>query len=106
MKGAGYFKQAINDNIPQISAALDEVPLTGEVTQDHFDRCLSIFRNAFEKSGIATATRLLAMKRRDYFVCLDSKNQDKLCEEFEIPKGVDLNGYWEKVVERLTDSNW
>ena len=106
MKGAGYFKQAINDNNPQISAALDEIPLTGEVTQDHFDRYLSIFRNAFEKSGIATATRLLAMKRPDYFVCLDSKNRDKLCEEFEIAKGVDLDGYWEKVVERLTDSNW
>ena len=106
MKGAGFFKQAINENNPQVSAALDEIPLLGEVTQDHFDRYLNIFRNAFEKSGTATATRLLAMKRPDYFVCLDSKNRDKLCEEFQIAKSVDLDGYWEKVVERLTDSNW
>jgi HKD family nuclease len=106
MKGAGFFKQAINENNPQISSALDEIPLTGEVTQDHFDRYLKFFRNAFENSGTATATRLLAMKRPDYFVCLDSKNRDKLCEAFEIAKSVDLDAYWEKVVERLTDSNW
>ena len=106
MKGAGFFKQAINDNNPQISAALDEIPLAGDVTQDHFNRYLNHFRNAFKNSGTATATRLLAMKRPDYFVCLDSKNRDKLCEEFEIAKSVDLDGYWEKVVERLTDSNW
>jgi HKD family nuclease len=106
MKGAGYFKQAINENYPQVSASLDEIPLYGEVTQDQFKRFLALFRNAFEKSGIATATRLLAMKRPDYFVCLDSKNRDKLCEEFEIAKNVDLDDYWEKVVERITDSNW
>ncbi|HMP71316.1 MAG TPA: hypothetical protein PKA76_18350 [Pirellulaceae bacterium] len=106
MKGAGNFKKAICDNNPQISAALEEIPLKGKVTQDHFDRYLSIFRKSFEKSGIATATRLLAMKRPDYFVCLDSKNRDKLCQEFEIAKGVNLDGYWQEVVERLTDSNW
>ncbi|MGO8753380.1 MAG: hypothetical protein ACLQNE_46180 [Thermoguttaceae bacterium] len=106
MKGAGFFKEAVNGNSPAISAALDEIPLAGEVTQEHFDHYLKQFRNAFQKSGIATATRLLAMKRPDYFVCLDSKNRDKLCKEFEIPKNVDLDDYWEKIVERLTDSNW
>jgi len=106
MKGAGYFKQAINDNNPQVSAALAEIPLKGEVVQEHFDRYLARFRNAFERSGIATATRLLAMKRPDYFVCLDSKNREKLCDDFDISKSVDLDDYWEKVIQRITDSNW
>ncbi len=106
MKGAGYFKQAINGNNPKVSAALAEIPLNGEVTQEHYDRYLTLFRDAFDRSGIATATRLLAMKRPDYFVCLDSKNRDKLCEAFGIPKSVDLDDYWEKVVQRITDSNW
>lgn len=106
MKGAGYYKQAINSNNPQVSEALAEIPLTGEVTQEHFDCYLKLFRGAFEQSGIATATRLLAMKRPDYFVCLDSKNRDKLCEAFSIPKSVDLDDYWDKVVQRITDSNW
>lgn len=106
MKGAGFFKQAINSNHADISAALDEIPLSGEVTRKHFDDYLSLFRSSFKNAGIGTATRLLAMKRPDYFVCLDSKNRDRLCEEFDITKSVDLDGYWEKVIERLTDSNW
>lgn len=77
-----------------------------EVTQPEFDRYVAILRTAFDNVGVATATRLLAFKRPDYFVCLDSKNRDKLCEAFEIPKSVDLDDYWEKIVERITDSNW
>src|SRR4051794_26315302 len=75
MKGAGYYKQAINQNNRQLSGALDEIPLEGEVTRNHFERYLSLFRGAFERWGIATATRLLAIKRPGYFVCLDSKNR-------------------------------
>lgn len=106
MKGHGLFKQAINNRPEKISAALDEIPKSGEVTQAHFDRYLQHFRHAFKKAGTATATRLLAMKRPDYFVCLDSQNRNKLCEEFKIPKNVDLDHYWEKVIDRITDSNW
>lgn len=106
MKGHGFFKQAINNNVPQISEALDEIPLTGEVTEEHFDQYLTKIKSAFENVGVATATRLLAMKRPDCFVCLDSKNRDKLCEEFKIPKNVGLDDYWGLVVARLMDSNW
>ena len=106
MKGHGFFKQAINNNVPQISVALDEIPLTGEVTEDHFDQYLIKIKIAFENVGVGTATRLLAMKRPDYFVCLDSKNRDKLCEAFKIPKNVGLDDYWALVVARLMDSNW
>lgn len=106
MKGAGYYKQAINQNSQQVSEALDKIPLTGEITEQHFNQYLELFRTAFKKAGIATATRLLAMKRPDYFICLDSKNRSKLCEAFVIPKTVGLDDYWEKVVERITDSNW
>ena len=106
MKGAGYFKQAINSNSETISLALDEIPLTGEVTHEHFARYLKHFRQSFDNSGIATATRLLAMKRPDCFVCLDSRNRRQLCEAFDIPKSIDLDDYWDKVVQRIIDSNW
>lgn len=46
------------------------------------------------------------MKRPDYFVCLDSKNRDKLCKEFGISKNIGLDRYWDEVVQRLVDSNW
>lgn len=106
MMGAGYFKQAINQNSQQISDALDEIPLAGEVTRTHYQRYVDTFRTAFDNPATATATRLLAFKRPDYFVCLDSKNRRKLCKAFGISQGVDLDDYWEKVVERITDSNW
>lgn len=106
MMGAGYFKQAINHNSQQVSDALDEIPFTGEVKRSHFARYSALFRKAFRKAGVATATRLLAFKRPDYFVCLNSKNRQKLCKAFEISQSVTLDDYWEKVVERITDSNW
>lgn len=105
MSGHFYFPGAINNN-QLISDALDETPLVGGVTQDHFERYVAILRTAFEKAGRGTATRLLAFKRPDYFVCLDEMNRRKLCEEFEIPKSVMLDDYWEKVVQRILDSNW
>jgi HKD family nuclease len=106
MKGAGNFKKAINDNNKLVSDALDEIPLHGEVTPHDYDRFLRLFRRAFENTGIATATRLLALKRPDYFVCLDSKNRRKLCETFQISQSVNMDDYWEQVVQRILDSNW
>ncbi len=106
MKGAGDFKQAVNQNNPEISAALDHIPLAGEVNRANFEAYVDTFRSAIDRSGIATATRLLAFKRPDYFVCLDSKNRKQLCEAFDIPQTVDLDDYWPKVIERVLDSNW
>jgi HKD family nuclease len=106
MKGHFFFPKAINENVKAISDALDEIPLVGEVTEEHYDQYVAVIRNAYEKPGIGTASRLLAFKRPDYFVCFDAKNRDKLCEEFQITKGVTLDNYWEKVIQRLIDSNW
>jgi HKD family nuclease len=106
MKGHFFFPKAINDNVRAISDALDEIPIAGEVTQTHYDRYVALIRRAYARPGIGTATRLLAFKRPDYFVCFDAKNRDKLCEEFQISKSVDLDDYWEKIVQRITDSNW
>ena len=106
MKGAGFYKQAINRNNDEISAALDQIPFSGEINGEHYARYSSIFSKAFQKSGVATATRLLAMKRPDYFICLDSANRDKLCNAFGISKNVSLEDYWDKIIRRVLDSNW
>lgn len=106
MRAAGHFMQAINRNDPEISAALDHIPLSGEVSRRQFEAYAEVFESAVEKSGIATATRLLAFKRPDYFLCLDSKNKKRLCEDFGIAQTVGLNDYWPKVIERILDSNW
>lgn len=106
MRGAGSFQTAIKSNNSEISRALDAIPHTGEVSEQHYREFAEIFSAGFERSGLAVGSRLLAMKRPDYFVCLDSKNKRKLCEDFGITRQVDFDNYWDKVVARLTDANW
>ena len=109
MSGAGYYHQAVNDNNHHISMALDEIPLSGPVAREHYDAYLAEFVKAFPKGrhGVGTASRLLALKRPDYFVCFDSKNEKELCKDFGIKQtGMDYERYWEEIIERIIDSVW
>lgn len=109
MMGSGYFQQAVNGNNVHLSNALDHLPMSGAVTKAHFHAFIEEYRKAFPhgRDGIGTSSRLLALKRPDYFVCVDSKNRDKLTEEFKIPKtGLDYERYWEEIVGRLIDTPW
>jgi hypothetical protein len=107
MKGAGKFKNRIIENDENISMALDEIPLSGHINEMHYQRFLIHYKRAFKGNYLATATRLLAMKRPDVFVCLDSKNKSKLCEKFEIVKaGLDYDRYWDEIILQIYDSQW
>jgi hypothetical protein len=109
MKGAGKFWTALNNHVAELSAALDCVPLGGDVTRDDYNDYISGYHRAFPKgrSGIATATRLLAMKRPDQFVCFDDRNKRGLCKDFGIPvSGMDYNRYWDEIIARVRDTPW
>ncbi|HDS9357681.1 TPA: phospholipase D family protein [Enterobacter chengduensis] len=108
MVGAGYFKNVINTNNPYLSDALDQIPLTGIVTEADYKKYVRLFRLAFPEGGaaIATMTRMLAMKRPDYFVCLDSQNRRALCNDFSIAMNVTPENYWQNIILRITDSVW
>lgn len=109
MMGVGYFQQAINNNNVHLSDALDKIPLTGEVNKAQYDAFIEEYVKAFPngRHGIGTSSRLLALKRPDYFVCVDSKNRDKLTDEFDIRKsGLDYERYWYEIIGRLIDTPW
>ncbi len=109
MMGAGCFHKAVNNNEGHLSSALDYIPLHGLVFRDQYQNYLSEFIKSFPngRHGIATASRLLAMKRPDQFVCIDSKNQKGLCRDFGIRKtGMDYERYWDEIIERIMDSSW
>jgi hypothetical protein len=107
MKGAGIYKNRIIENDLNISKALDEIPFSGQITKIHYQRFLKHYKKTFEGNYLATATRLLAMKRPDTFVCLDSKNKSSLCKDFEITQsGLDYERYWDEIIIRIYDSNW
>jgi hypothetical protein len=111
MAGAGVFKNRVNENDDNLSRALDAIPLNGEVIREHYTEFINAYVKAFPKErghGLATATRLLAMKRPDYFVCFDSANQRGLREAFGISllSSHDYDRYWDSVVERILISQW
>ena len=109
MSGAGYYHQAINGNNIHISEALKSIPLGGTVTSECYHAYIEEFIQAFPngRDGVSTGSRLLALKRPDQFVCLDSKNKSQLCKDFGIKQsGMDYNRYWDDVVCRIMDSVW
>lgn len=108
MWGARQFKTVIKDNDQNVSLALDAIPATGDVTRNDYLEFVRLYRKAFESGGdgVGTATRLLAMKRPDVFVCLDSKNRRRLLKDFGIRGGVDYTRYWDSIIEKVMKSAW
>jgi HKD family nuclease len=110
MSGAGVFYGLINDEHEAFSLALDQIPSTGEVRKQHYDAYLKEYLKAYIKGrdGLGTATRLLAMKRPDVFLCVDAKNIKKLAEDVGIVRAdqFDYERYWGEVVLRLREAPW
>lgn len=109
MRGAGKFKNRINKNDINISRALDRISLSGEITKKDFDRYIEKFVAAFPDGGdgIAIASRLLAMKRPDVFVCLDAQNLEGITAEFGmIRTGMTYERYWDEIIVPIFDSVW
>jgi hypothetical protein len=104
MKGSGWFEHDINHK-ERIGKALDGIPLYGKVSRKQFEQYCDAFSH--RKNPLGTATRLLAIKRPDLFVCIDSKNRDKLSKFLKIPKSkLTLENYWDQVLERIYHSDW
>lgn len=109
MRGAGYYHQAVNENNEHLSQALEEIPLRGVIIRAEYEEYIAEFIEAFPKGkhGIGIASRLLALKRPDQFVCLDSKNQRRLCGDFGITRtGITYDRYWDEIIERILDAPW
>lgn len=107
MKANGQYHQKIGHNNLHISNAIDEIPLVGQITKSHYLSFLTHYQKAFTGNFLGTATRLLAMKRPDTFICLDSKNRSALCKDFNIIQtGLNYDRYWNEIIERIYDSQW
>lgn len=109
MKGNGLFKEQINSNNPKFSEALDYIPFFGIVSEENYLDFINKFKQAFtnEQNRLSTATRLLAMKRPDYFICLDSKNKKQFCFDFGLQENeITIDNYWAKVVEKIIGCLW
>lgn len=111
MGASGTFANAVIDSPQGLSKALDCIPLTGPVSEADFDKFRQYYGAAFgeegRQGGLPTATRLLAMKRPDTFVCLDSANCKDLCNNWGVPYSTTkLHNYWERIIEPMQQTPW
>ncbi len=107
MMRATNFQKEIGKNNIAISEALDAIPSSGKVSKKQYSIFASKFKELFSSESLGTGTRLLAMKRPDYFLCLSGANKDGFCADFGIPPNrINLNNYWDEVVERVMDCAW
>lgn len=112
MWGFGDLKHLVaDDGERRISESLDAIPMTGEVTLDHYNRFIAQFAAAFgdasRKAGVASASRFLAMKRPDTFLCVDSKNRIRLSKALGFAHStLTFDGYWAKIIEPVRTAPW
>lgn len=111
MFGLGDFKNLVNESPKLLSKALQDIPLDGDVSEVQFDAFAHHFGLAFKdkahKGGVATASRLLAMKRPDIFVGLNNANRVGISEAFgTAPTTLNLGNYWERIIIPMQNSPW
>lgn len=110
MFGAGTFKNRVNLNDRYLSRALDSIPLLGAISENNYFEFVENYKRAFPKGrdhGLGTASRLLTMRRPDYFVCFDSANRRGLCNAFNVALSHhDYEKYWTAIIGRILLSRW
>jgi HKD family nuclease len=109
MKPEGKFKGLVKSNNENISLALDQIPLQGSLSKDNYLGFLKYYKKAIADNSnrLSGATRLLAMKRPDYFLCIDNKNKTRFCKDFDIKENeLYLDTYWDVVVDKITSCIW
>ncbi|MCT4334315.1 phospholipase D family protein [Paracoccus sp. YLB-12] len=111
MGGAGTFAKLIGIKDGALAAALDAIPRRGNVTEIQFNDYIVAFTAAFSNSSrvarLAPATRLLAMKRPDVFVCVNGGNRSGLAKALNFaPTTIKLENYWDRVIEPIRQAPW
>lgn len=102
------FEQGIANQHPGLAKAIDGIPQKGEVAKSQFDQYASAFKIALDmKNPLGTATRLLALKRPDFFVCINGPNQTHLSVALDFsPTTLTLENYWDRVIKPIHASPW
>ncbi|WP_417701094.1 phospholipase D family protein [Pseudomonas sp.] len=109
MTSAGRLFPALDSDSEAISRALDQIPVVGAVKRRHYD---AFVENFLQVQGavdtwIGFGTRLLAMKRPDYFFCYCDPNKRGLADAFGVAfSTVNLHNYWDRFIEPMQLMPW
>lgn len=111
MDGARKFYWYVVNESEKISDALECIPREGAVEREQYNEFVKRFRK-LERVKLSTATRLLAMKRPDYFICVDKENSEGLSDFLGISNIINqkkekiFDVYWDDVISRIRDFIW
>lgn len=111
MLGFGVLREILNKTPAKIGDSLDCIPAKGPVTENDYNDFKDNYIRAFEgqsrKGTISSASRFLAIKRPDYFVCIDKMNKRGLSAHFGFAAStVNYDNYWQRLIEPITLSHW
>lgn len=100
------FGLLIKSNDKRLAKAVDSIPEDRDMTFNEYKKFISFFKDNWE-DPLATATRLLAMKRPDAFLCVNGKNKKLLAKYLNIPyTNLTLDNYWDLVVVPIRQASW
>lgn len=111
MTGHGDFHHLVRESPRGLSAALDLIPHTGPVLESDYnrfvDRLHKAFAGATHGAGLASGSRLLALKRPDVFVPVNAANRMSLCPAFGVAATTtSLDNYWERIIAPMQMLPW
>ena len=109
MSAHGKYYNVLRHSSHIVAKALDQIPVSGRVTREDYDAFLSVFKTIPHASisWKGLATRLLAMRRPDQFVCLDGANVRGVCGYLGTPfSTINLDNYWDNIIEQVRLSPW
>jgi hypothetical protein len=97
MNANGCFMHELITSPEHLDKALDKIPSTGPVSRAQYESFVKAYTRVCP--GVGTASRLLAMKRPDLFLCLNNANRSGLAELFGLPRNRlrKFDGYWDLV---------
>jgi HKD family nuclease len=109
MSAFGQYSPIMHKHYKLFSKALDHIPLNAPVKRHHYESYVEAFKKVpgASKTWEGMGTRLLAMKRPDYFVCIDNENREGLCDNFGCaPTTTNLDNYWDRIIAPMCQTPW
>jgi len=111
-KGAKAFHQVLLDCPALVDHALNNIPLTGDISDEQYSAFVTDYKAAFaaidERANLAPATRLLAMRRPDQFVSLSSSTTSHYSQGLDLSLSgtSDFDGYLKWIKQAVRQTHW
>lgn len=107
------FKKILKNDPAGIQKLLKIIPANGKIDGWHYMQFTDGYKQLFEANGtkqapLFPATRLLAMKRPDQFVCISPDTDTSFYQTFAIKplKKQDFTRYWDEIILTLQKTAW